>query len=132
MNEMFFLSSRASSKTPSMESIPSSNSDSSRISRPHKPQININTGTIFDLMGVNGINQALAARIITYRDRKGPLKNLDDLRHVGISYRRLGALRPYLTTTSSWAGTDNEYSELDKASSHSNLSPIRPNSSTKG
>lgn len=54
-------------------------------------------------MGVQGINQALAAKIITHRDKRGPFKYVEDLRQVGISYRQLGALRTYLTVTSSEA-----------------------------
>lgn len=48
-------------------------------------------------MTIPGINQALAARIVSYRERKWPYKSLDDLRNIRISYKRLGAVRVYLT-----------------------------------
>ncbi|CAG7786444.1 unnamed protein product [Allacma fusca] len=89
--------SRASSKSPSIESIPSIIESTMPRPRPLKV-INVNSATIFDLMTISGINQALAARIITYRDRKGPFKSIDDLKNVGISYKRLGAIRMYFTT----------------------------------
>jgi len=53
---------------------------------------------MFDLMSVEGINQATAARIINYRENKGTIKYLDDLRRVGISLKRLSAIKAYLTT----------------------------------
>ena len=66
-------------------------------------------------MAVSGINQALAARIITYRDRKGPFKSIDELKHVGISYKRFGSIRMHFTT---------EDLESEKMSIRSNISPV--------
>ena len=108
--------SRASSKSPSIESIPSTvESTTASRSRQMMKFINVNTASIFDLMQVNGINQALAARIINYRDRKGPFKNVDELKNVGISYKRLGAIRMYFTT---------EDIDMEKLSVRSAVSPV--------
>lgn len=62
------------------------------------PPVNVNTATIFDLMTVNGINQALAAKIITYRERRGRFKTVNDLKNAGASQALLSSLRMYLTT----------------------------------
>lgn len=80
-------------------------------------RVNVNSANIFDLMSVPGINQALAARIVNYRDKKGTYKSVDDLKRVGISYKRLGAVKMYLTTYEM---------DSDRSSAMSNLTPGTP------
>lgn len=69
------------------------------------------------MTAVPGINQALAARIVNYREKKGPYKSVDDLKRVGISYKRLGAVKMYLTTYET---------DSDRSSAVSNLTPGTP------
>lgn len=58
----------------------------------------VNTANVFQLMKVKGIGQTLAENIVTYRDKKGPFTNLDDLVKVkGIGPHTLGSIKPYLT-----------------------------------
>jgi competence ComEA-like helix-hairpin-helix protein len=117
---MYYYFSRTSSKVPSLESIPSSTAESSRMagssSSRFAKMININNATMFDLMSVEGINQATAARIINYRENKGPFKCLDDLRRTGISRKRLSVIKMYLTT---------EECDSDLSSTVSSNSPVR-------
>lgn len=57
-------------------------------------KININTSNVFQLMKINGVGQVLAENIVTYRDKKGPFKSVDDLVRVkGIGNNILSAIR---------------------------------------
>uniref|UniRef100_A0A0A9WGQ5 Endonuclease/exonuclease/phosphatase family domain-containing protein 1 n=2 Tax=Lygus hesperus TaxID=30085 RepID=A0A0A9WGQ5_LYGHE len=68
---------------------------------PDQRPINVNSSSLFDLMGVRGISQELAAAIIHYRDRRGDFFTLDDLLKVkGMNHVRLSTLRPRLTVKS--------------------------------
>ncbi|XP_063877592.1 endonuclease/exonuclease/phosphatase family domain-containing protein 1-like isoform X2 [Scylla paramamosain] len=104
-------SSRSSSRTQSIDSLPSYGSGRSQRSQQSQGgrsvhgspirAINVNAASIFDLMNIRGMNQELAANIVEYRERKGPFKNIDDLIKVkGISGRVLSILRMYLTVSS--------------------------------
>lgn len=109
-----------SSKSPSLESISSvAESVPTTVTPSVYPikRVNVNTANIFDLMTVPGINQALAARIVNYRDKKGHYKSVDDLKRVGISFKRLGAVKMYLTTYET---------DSDRSSAMSNLTPGTP------
>lgn len=101
-------SSRSSSRTQSIDSLPSC--ESGRSQRSQQSQggrsfhgsplraINVNTASIFDLMNIRGMNQELAANIVEYRERKGPFKRIDELIKVkGVSGRVLSTLKMYLT-----------------------------------
>ena len=60
-------------------------------------QTNINTSNVFQLMKVKGISQQMAENIVTYRDKKGPFRHLDELLKVkGIKQPLLSAIRPKL------------------------------------
>lgn len=62
---------------------------------PH--QIDLNTASKADLMGIDGIGEVLAARIIEYREAQGPFASVDELGNVeGIGDAKLAALREML------------------------------------
>ncbi|XP_014253452.1 endonuclease/exonuclease/phosphatase family domain-containing protein 1-like isoform X1 [Cimex lectularius] len=86
-----------SSRTQSIDSLMSSEVS------PQNPKtpLDVNTASIFQLMGIRGINQELAASIIDYRERRGDFFTLDDLLKVkGMNHVRLGSLRAKLTVKS--------------------------------
>lgn len=74
--------SRESSRAQSVDSLKSQ--DSKVIPRTIKV-INVNRASVFDLQGVNGITQEIAANIVEYRNRKGPFKKVKPF----CSYRSL-------------------------------------------
>ncbi len=45
-------------------------------------KVNVNTATIKDLMRLKGLNRAKAKNILTYRQKHGSFKSLDDLKLV--------------------------------------------------
>lgn len=45
-------------------------------------KVNVNTATIKDLMRLKGLNRAKAKNILTYRQKHGDFKSLDDLKLV--------------------------------------------------
>ena len=60
--------------------------------------VNINTASATELADLKGIGNAKAHAIIEYRDKNGPFKTVDDLRHVkGIGDKMLDKLRPQVT-----------------------------------
>jgi len=67
--------------------------------QPRQPsfQVDINTAAWPELTQLPGIGEALAQRIVAYRDKHGPFGTHDDLRDVpGIGPKTLDAIRPYL------------------------------------
>lgn len=67
------LQSRASSRAPSYDSL---NSHESRSTYRSNKVLNVNRATIFDLQGIEGITQEIAASIVHYRSKKGNFKNV--------------------------------------------------------
>ena len=60
-------------------------------------KVNINTANVFQLMKAKGINQLFAENIVSYRDKKGPFKSVDDLVKVkGVTPGLVSAVRPFL------------------------------------
>jgi len=60
--------------------------------------VNLNTAGTEELVGLPGIGQAMAARIVAYRSQHGKFISLDDLSRVkGIGKKKLERLRPYCT-----------------------------------
>ena len=93
-------SSRSSSRTdmqaPSIER-QSSSMGHSRQSSGAIVKVNINTANVFQLMKAKGISQLLAENIVSYRDKKGPFKSVDDLVKVkGVTPGLVSAVRPFL------------------------------------
>lgn len=61
-------------------------------------RVNINTATADALIALPGIGEALAARIIEYREQHGPFQTLEELAEVsGISDRMVDELRDLIT-----------------------------------
>nr|XP_053629868.1 endonuclease/exonuclease/phosphatase family domain-containing protein 1-like isoform X2 [Cherax quadricarinatus] len=101
--------SHSSSRTQSIDSLPSCESGKSQHSHSQSQSgrsirdspirvMNVNAASIFELMNVHGMNQEMAANIVEYRERKGPFKSIEELVKVrGISARALSVLKIYLT-----------------------------------
>lgn len=65
---------------------------------PAAAPFDLNAATPEQLDGLPGIGPALAARIVAYRDERGPFARLEHLTNVkGIGARTLEKLRPCLT-----------------------------------
>jgi competence protein ComEA len=60
--------------------------------------VNLNTATIAELDKLPGIGPAVAARIIEYRQKKGPFKKIEELMNVqGIGEKSFLQLRSQIT-----------------------------------
>jgi competence protein ComEA len=69
-------------------------------SKPAKPAavVNLNTATSAELETLPGVGAKMAARIIEYRQKKGPFKKVEELMNVqGIGEKNFLKLRPQLT-----------------------------------
>ena len=61
-------------------------------------KVNINTASKEELIGLNGIGEVLADRIIEYREANGGYKDVRELTNVkGIGEKLLEKLLPYVT-----------------------------------
>lgn len=61
-------------------------------------KVNINTASKEELIGLNGIGEVLADRIIEYREANGGYKDVRELTNVkGIGEKLLEKLLPYMT-----------------------------------
>jgi competence protein ComEA len=61
-------------------------------------QVNLNTATAVDLQQLPGVGAKVAARIIEYRQARGPFKRIEELMNVqGIGEKSFLRLRPQLT-----------------------------------
>jgi competence protein ComEA len=60
--------------------------------------VDLNTATANQLDALKGIGPAKAKAIIDYREKNGPFRNVDDLKHVkGFGMKTIEKLRPELT-----------------------------------
>ena len=72
--------------------------------RPAKPavMVNLNTATATELETLPGVGARMAARIIEYRQKKGPFKKVEELMNVqGIGEKNFLKLKPQLTVGAS-------------------------------
>lgn len=61
-------------------------------------KINVNTASAEQLATINGISEAVAKAIVTYREANGPFMALEDLQNVsGIGTKTYEKIRDYLT-----------------------------------
>jgi len=68
--------------------------------RPAKPavMVNLNTASSAELETLPGVGAKMAARIIEYRQKKGPFKKIEELMNVqGIGEKNFLKLKPQLT-----------------------------------
>ncbi len=62
------------------------------------PAINVNSATVAQLESLPGIGPSMAQRIVSYREKNGPFKKLEDLMNIqGIGEKSFLKLRPLLT-----------------------------------
>jgi competence protein ComEA len=62
------------------------------------PVVNLNTATATDLQELPGIGAKVAARIVEYREKKGPFKKIEELMNVqGVGEKSFLKLRPQLS-----------------------------------
>ena len=60
-------------------------------------KIDLNKATIEDLVKIKGIGQVYAERIVEYREKNGPYKNIEDLLAIkGIGEKKLESIRELL------------------------------------
>ncbi|WP_396626662.1 ComEA family DNA-binding protein [Luteitalea sp.] len=68
--------------------------------RPNAPTqvVNVNSATAAQFEALPGIGPSMAQRIVSYREKNGPFKKLEDLMNVqGIGEKSFLKLRPYLS-----------------------------------
>lgn len=73
---------------------------SAQEARPGAPTqaVNVNSGTVTQFEALPGIGPSMAQRIVTYREKNGPFKKLEDLMNIqGIGEKSFLKLRPFLT-----------------------------------
>jgi len=76
---------------------PASGGGTSGKSVPAGP-VDVNTASATDLQKVPGIGEALAQRIVEFREKNGPFAQVDDLVKIrGIGEKSIVRLKPYLT-----------------------------------
>ncbi len=62
----------------------------------HEQLVDLNTGSLSDLMTLPGVGESRAAAIIRFRESSGPIESVDDLREIdGIGTATVDAIRPF-------------------------------------
>ena len=66
--------------------------------------VNLNTATVSELEALPGVGAKTAARIVDYRQKKGPFKKIEEIMNVqGIGEKSFLKLKPQLTVAASAA-----------------------------
>lgn len=61
-------------------------------------KVNLNTATVEQLENLNGIGEALAGRIVAYRNQHGPFRSAEDLKRVsGIGDKKYAEIEKFIT-----------------------------------
>ena len=72
-------------------------SDSSSLGKQLNRKIDLNSATKTELMELPGIGEAMAERIMLYRQEKGSIKRIDELKKVkGIGEKKFEKLKPHI------------------------------------
>ena len=68
------------------------------------PLVNLNTATLAELVALPGVGAKTAARIVDYRQKKGPFKKIEELMNVqGIGEKSFLKLKPQITVAANAA-----------------------------
>jgi len=79
--------------------------DASRAGEKTPDRIDINTATADELVGLPGIGETLAQRIIRFREENGPFRRVEDLLKVkGIGEKSFQKLRPSIKVSQPRSG----------------------------
>jgi competence protein ComEA len=95
-----YAQSTGSSSTATPPKATSSKAASTKTADANKPlvSVNLNTATVAELQTLPGIGAKMAARIIEYREARGPFKKIEELMNVqGIGEKNFLKLRPQLS-----------------------------------
>ena len=89
------LRQNAKSRTPAAP--PQAGAPATPAAKP-APTVNLNTATLTELEALPGIGAKTAARIVDYRQKRGPFKKIEELMNVqGIGEKSFLKLKPQLT-----------------------------------
>ena len=68
-----------------------------KAAQPQKAAIDINKATAADLQKLPGIGPSLAEQIVTYREKHGPFRRVEDLMAIrGIGFKKWKQIKPYV------------------------------------
>ena len=82
--------------SPRAQAVPSKTD--TPVVRPAGPIVNLNTATAIELEALPGIGAKVAARIVDYRQKKGPFKKIEELMNIqGVGEKSFLKLRSQIT-----------------------------------